>query len=398
MGGRPLTALSIAAFPEKDFPLEWAAAIVRGGQRKLREAGLRAARRPHRARSRDQVRLRDHRPRGPRRRCSPTPAAAPGDVARADQAAGHRRHRHRAQGGQAPEAAVARGHALDGHAQPRSRPRWPRRHGVRAATDITGFGLAGHAAGRRAREPAHARDRAGDLPLLPGRARARRRASSPAASRRTAGSSSRSSTYAAAAGRGAAGAALRPADLGRPAPPRPGGERRTALLAELPQRARHRPRARRRRPPARRRLEARDDLRRWSADRVLTCGVSRSKAPRHGSALDHQPWPEPPCRARLPDRTPTVPREAAADGPARRYARALLDVALEKGDAAALREELRRRWPRSAPSTPELRGAARSSRALAGSRRRRVVAALCAGRAPPTCCSACSTCSWSATA
>ena len=39
MGGRPLTALSIAAFPEKDFPAEWAAAIVRGGYAKLREAG-----------------------------------------------------------------------------------------------------------------------------------------------------------------------------------------------------------------------------------------------------------------------------------------------------------------------------------------------------------------------
>ena len=31
MGGRPLTALSIAAFPERDFPPECAAAIVRGG-------------------------------------------------------------------------------------------------------------------------------------------------------------------------------------------------------------------------------------------------------------------------------------------------------------------------------------------------------------------------------
>ena len=39
MGGRPLSALSIAAFPEADFPLEWAAAIVEGGQAKLREAG-----------------------------------------------------------------------------------------------------------------------------------------------------------------------------------------------------------------------------------------------------------------------------------------------------------------------------------------------------------------------
>jgi selenide,water dikinase len=39
MGGQPLTALSIAAFPEKDFPAEWAAGIVGGGQAKLAEAG-----------------------------------------------------------------------------------------------------------------------------------------------------------------------------------------------------------------------------------------------------------------------------------------------------------------------------------------------------------------------
>ena len=39
MGGKPLTALSIAAIPEKDFPVEWSAAIFRGGMNKLREAG-----------------------------------------------------------------------------------------------------------------------------------------------------------------------------------------------------------------------------------------------------------------------------------------------------------------------------------------------------------------------
>jgi selenide,water dikinase len=39
MGGRPLTALSIAAIPESDFPLEWAAEIMRGGSDTLREAG-----------------------------------------------------------------------------------------------------------------------------------------------------------------------------------------------------------------------------------------------------------------------------------------------------------------------------------------------------------------------
>jgi selenide,water dikinase len=39
MGGRPLTALSIAAIPDKDFPPEWTAAIFRGGATKLKEAG-----------------------------------------------------------------------------------------------------------------------------------------------------------------------------------------------------------------------------------------------------------------------------------------------------------------------------------------------------------------------
>ena len=39
MGGRPLTALSIAAIPDKDFPPEWVAAIFKGGAAKLKEAG-----------------------------------------------------------------------------------------------------------------------------------------------------------------------------------------------------------------------------------------------------------------------------------------------------------------------------------------------------------------------
>ncbi len=38
MGGRPLSALAIAAFPETDFPLDWAAAIAEGGHAKLQEA------------------------------------------------------------------------------------------------------------------------------------------------------------------------------------------------------------------------------------------------------------------------------------------------------------------------------------------------------------------------
>ena len=77
MGGRPLTALSIAAFPERDFPTEWAAAIVRGGALALPRGRLRAPRRTLGARPGDQVRLRDHRPRRPRSASSRTRAAAP---------------------------------------------------------------------------------------------------------------------------------------------------------------------------------------------------------------------------------------------------------------------------------------------------------------------------------
>jgi selenide,water dikinase len=39
MGGEPLSALAIAGLPERDFPPEWARAIFRGGFEKLREAG-----------------------------------------------------------------------------------------------------------------------------------------------------------------------------------------------------------------------------------------------------------------------------------------------------------------------------------------------------------------------
>jgi selenide,water dikinase len=38
MGGRPFTALSLASFP-KDFPAEWRAEILRAGYEKVREAG-----------------------------------------------------------------------------------------------------------------------------------------------------------------------------------------------------------------------------------------------------------------------------------------------------------------------------------------------------------------------
>ena len=57
MGGRPLTALAIAGFPEDLVDAATIAAVFKGGHDTLRKAGVVSARRPHRARSRDQVRL-----------------------------------------------------------------------------------------------------------------------------------------------------------------------------------------------------------------------------------------------------------------------------------------------------------------------------------------------------
>ena len=96
MGGEPRTALAIAALP-KDGP---GPDVIAGDlPRRLRQAARsrrRAARRPHRHRSGDQVRLRDHRrdrsgPHADERR------RARGRRADPDQAARHRHHRDRAQ-------------------------------------------------------------------------------------------------------------------------------------------------------------------------------------------------------------------------------------------------------------------------------------------------------------
>ena len=72
--------------------------------------------------------------------------------------------------GAGPDAAVAARHpALDGARSTASPPRSRSRHGVRAATDITGFGLVGHAANVARESRAHAGDPSlAELPLLPG--------------------------------------------------------------------------------------------------------------------------------------------------------------------------------------------------------------------------------------
>jgi selenide, water dikinase len=165
MGGQPLTALSIAAFPEKDFPWEWAAAIVRGGQAKLQEAGC--------------VLLGGHSVRDPEikfgyavtglvnpDRLITNAAARPGDVLVLTKPLGTGIVATALKAGQAPAAAVeTASRAMS--ALNRQAAEVALRHGVRAGTDVTGFGLVGHAAAIARQSGVTLEIRIADLPLLP---------------------------------------------------------------------------------------------------------------------------------------------------------------------------------------------------------------------------------------
>jgi selenide,water dikinase len=166
MGGTPLTALAIAAFPETDFPTEWARAIVEGGAATLREAGC--------------ALLGGHSVRDPElkfgyavtgvvdpARMLTNARARAGDVLVLTKPLGTGVIATALKAGAAPEAAVAASTAamatLNAEASQAAL-----RHGVRAATDVTGFGLLGHA-WNIARESAVSLLFRGEaLPLLPG--------------------------------------------------------------------------------------------------------------------------------------------------------------------------------------------------------------------------------------
>jgi selenide,water dikinase len=166
MGGRPLTALSIAAFPERDFPLEWAAAIVQGGAEKLREAGC--------------ALLGGHSVRDPEikfgyaitglvhpARMMTNAGGRPGEALVLTKPLGTGVLATALKAGAAPAEAVAaaassmsRLNAAAAEAALRA--------GVRAATDVTGFGLLGHALNVARESRLRLEIRAADLPLLPG--------------------------------------------------------------------------------------------------------------------------------------------------------------------------------------------------------------------------------------
>jgi selenide,water dikinase len=165
MGGRPLTALSIAAFPEDDFPLEWAAAIARGGAAKLRDAGC-ALLGGHSVRDPevkfgyavtglvDPARMLTNALGQPGEEILLTKPLGTGIIATALKA------------GHAPAEAVAAATASM-LALNRAASEAAARHGVRCATDVTGFGLAGHAAGVARQSRVTLEIRLEDLPFLP---------------------------------------------------------------------------------------------------------------------------------------------------------------------------------------------------------------------------------------
>jgi selenide,water dikinase len=166
MGARPITALAIAAFPERDFPEEWAAAIVRGGAEKLAEAGC--------------ALLGGHSVRDPEikfgyavtglvdpERMLTNAGGREGQALVLSKPLGTGVVATALKAGEAPEETVA--------AATREMARLNRQaseaalaHGVTGATDITGFGLLGHAAAvaRESRLTLEIESQA--LPLLPG--------------------------------------------------------------------------------------------------------------------------------------------------------------------------------------------------------------------------------------
>ena len=166
MGGRPITALSIAAFPEREFPEEWAAAIVRGGALTLGEAGC--------------ALLGGHSVRDPEikfgyavtglidpDRILTNGGGRPGQVLVLTKPLGTGVVSTALKAGEAPPAVVAAATrsmaSLNRTAAERALAR-----GVTGATDVTGFGLVGHAAALARESRLTLEIDAPALPLLPG--------------------------------------------------------------------------------------------------------------------------------------------------------------------------------------------------------------------------------------
>ncbi len=144
MGGEPLTALNLVGFPDKVLPLEILVEILRGGADGGARSRRRHRRRAQRPRQRDQIRPRGHRPRTPRphpdqRRRQARRRAGPHQADRQRRAVQRREERTscRRRSWPKPSSVMA---ALNKPGRDAAV-----KVGVNACTDITGFGLVGHA-------------------------------------------------------------------------------------------------------------------------------------------------------------------------------------------------------------------------------------------------------------
>lgn len=166
MGGKPITALSIAAIPDTDFPHEWVAAIFRGGARKLNEAGC--------------ALLGGHTVRDPEIKFGyaitgvveqdamlTNSGAKPGDVLVLTKPLGTGVIATALKNGRAPEDSV-RASSISMARLNRIPAELARRYRAHAATDITGFGLAGHALGLARESKVGLEIDLASLPFLPG--------------------------------------------------------------------------------------------------------------------------------------------------------------------------------------------------------------------------------------
>jgi selenide,water dikinase len=167
MGGRPLTALAIAAFPEDDFDAETIARIFRGGFDKLREAGV-ALLGGHTVRDRE-IKF-GYAVTGAvdPKRILTNAGAKVGDRLILTKPLGTGIVGTAIKFGRAPEAVVDAAVASMRTLNKAAADAIEKVEGVHACTDITGFGLIGHASEMAAASGVTIAIDAAAIPIFPG--------------------------------------------------------------------------------------------------------------------------------------------------------------------------------------------------------------------------------------
>jgi selenide, water dikinase len=165
MGGKPLSALNLAGIP-KDFPKEWTAEVFRGGFEKMREAGCPVAG-GHTVSSREALFGFSVTGVVDRRRMTANSGARPGDRLYLTKPLGMGTmttagKRQKITWRELEPAARQMATLNDRAAEAMSAA------GARAATDITGFGLVGHARNIAAASGVTLRIELARVPLFPG--------------------------------------------------------------------------------------------------------------------------------------------------------------------------------------------------------------------------------------